>query len=87
MPEDWRSAVTVPLYKGKGERTQRSSYRDISLLCVVGKIYAGIIVHRVLKVTEVLIDDKQGGIQSKEGLCRSDLHPKADRGESTGEKM
>ena len=33
-PEDWRSTVIVPLYKGKGERT-------ISLLIVVGKICAG----------------------------------------------
>ena len=26
-PEDWRSAVIVPLYKGKGERTECSNYR------------------------------------------------------------
>ena len=38
--EDRRSAVIVPLYKGKEERTECKSYRDISLLCEVGKIYA-----------------------------------------------
>ena len=26
VPEDWRSAVIVPLYKGKGERTECSNY-------------------------------------------------------------
>ena len=36
VPEDWGSAVIVPLYKGKGERTE--------CLSVVGKIYAGILV-------------------------------------------
>ena len=47
VPEDWRSAVIVPLYKGKGERTQCKNY---SLLNVVGKIYAGILVNGVCKV-------------------------------------
>ena len=40
MPEDWRSAVIVPLYKGKGEKSECKNYRGISLLSVVGKIYA-----------------------------------------------
>ena len=30
MPEDWISAVIVPLYKGKGERTECKNY-SISL--------------------------------------------------------
>ena len=38
VPEDWRSVVIVPLYKGKGERTKCNNYRGISLLSVVGKI-------------------------------------------------
>ena len=29
---DWRAAVIVPLYKGKGERTECKNYRGISLL-------------------------------------------------------
>ena len=51
VPEDWRSAVIIPLYKGKGERTECKNYRGISLLSVVGKIYARIVVDRVHKVT------------------------------------
>ena len=34
--EDWRSAVIIPLYKDKGEKT------ECSLLGMVGKIYLGI---------------------------------------------
>ena len=30
VPEDWRSYVIVPLYKGKGERTECKNYRSIS---------------------------------------------------------
>ena len=44
VPEDWRSAAIIPLYKGKGEKTEFKNYRGISLLSVVGKIYAGILV-------------------------------------------
>ena len=39
VPEDWRSPMVVPLYKGIGERTECGNYRGISLLNVVGKIY------------------------------------------------
>ena len=31
VPEDWRSAVIVPLYKGKGERIERKNYKGINL--------------------------------------------------------
>ena len=67
VPEDWRSAAIVPLYKSKGERTKYINYRSISLLRVVGKIYAGILVDRVSKVTEGLIDDKQGFFRAGKG--------------------
>ena len=60
VPEDWRSAVIVLMYKSKGERTECSIYRGISLLRVIRKIYARIQVDRVRKVTEDLIDDEQG---------------------------
>ena len=58
VPKDWRSAVLVPLYKGKGERTEYKNYRDIRLLNMVEKmyIYAGILVDRVCRVTRVLSD-------------------------------
>ena len=37
VSKDWRSAMIVPLYKGK-------NHRGISLLSMVGKIYTGILV-------------------------------------------
>ena len=58
VPEDWRSAMIVPLYKGKGERTECKNYRGISLLSVVGKMYAGILVDAVCRVTGGFIDDE-----------------------------
>ena len=37
VPKDWRSAVVVPLYKGKVKRTECKNYRGISFLSVIGK--------------------------------------------------
>ena len=59
VPEGWKSVVIVPLYKGKGERTECKNYRGIS---VVGKIYVGILAERVRRVTVGLIDDGKGGV-------------------------
>ena len=66
VPEDWRSAVIVPLCKGKGQRNECKNYRDISLLSVVGKIYVGLLmrVDRVRRVTGGLVDDEQVGFRS-----------------------
>ena len=46
-PEDWRSAVIVPLCKGLNLRIIGA----INLLSLVGKIYVGILVDRVRIVT------------------------------------
>ena len=44
VPEDFRSAEILPLYEGKGERTECKNYGGISFLSGVGKIYLGILV-------------------------------------------
>ena len=51
VPEDLRSTVIDPLHNCKGEMIKCKDYRGISLLNVVGKIYADILVNRVLSVT------------------------------------
>ena len=67
VSEDWRSAVIPTLYKGKGERMKCSNNRGVSLLSVIEKIYAGILIDRVRKVTEGLIDYKQRGFRAGRG--------------------
>ncbi len=42
VPDDWRKAIIVPLYKGKGSRSECSSYRGISLLSKPGKVQASL---------------------------------------------
>ena len=64
MPEDKRSAVTVLLYICKGESTECKNYRGIRLLSMVIKMYARILVDRVCRLTQGLIDDKQEDFRS-----------------------
>ena len=40
-----------------------SNYRNIRILSMVGKLYAGILMDRVCKVTEGLINDEQRGFK------------------------
>ena len=60
VPKDRRSAEIVPLYKGKGKKSECKKYRFISVLSVIGKIYERILVARVRRVTEDLNNDKRG---------------------------
>ncbi len=52
VPDDWKKAIIVPLYKGKGSRSECSSYREISLLSVPGKVYGRILTERLMEVAE-----------------------------------
>src|SRR5678815_3305278 len=54
-------------YRGKGDEGNCRNYRGISLLSIVGKIYAGILVERVRRVTEGLIGEEQGAFRSSRG--------------------
>ena len=59
--------MIIPLYKGKGDRTECKNYIGMSLLSVVAKIYAGILVDRVRRVTRGLIDGEQEDF--RKGSC------------------
>ena len=52
VPMDWHGAYIVPLYKGKGDTSECSNSRGISLLSVVGKLYGRVLIKRVKARTE-----------------------------------
>ena len=85
VPKDWRSPVIVPLYKGKGEKSEYKNYRGISLLSVVRKIHVEILVERVQRVTEGLIDDEQEDFRSGRG-CVNQIFTLKQIGEKGQEK-
>ena len=66
-PIEWRSAVIAPLYRDEVKRNECNNYRGISLLSMIGIIYAGILVDRVRRMTGGLIDNEQGGFRKGRG--------------------
>lgn len=47
VPQDFKDATIIPLYKGKGSRQNTNNYRGISILSVAGKILARILLNRL----------------------------------------
>ena len=46
IPSNWKRGFVVPFWKGKGDR-QDCNYRGVTLLSVLGKVFARIILDRV----------------------------------------
>ena len=57
IPEDWKSSVVLPIYKGKGDPMECGSYRGIILLEHAMKVVERIFEHRIRQQIE--IDDMQ----------------------------
>ena len=54
VPQDFKDANIIHLYKNKGDRASCDNHRGISLLNVVGKIMARVILNLI---TQYLLDD------------------------------
>ena len=67
VPEDWQKAIVVPIWKRKGSKKDCSTYRGISLLSHVGKMYAKILEQRTRSKTEHLPSDAQFGFRKGRG--------------------
>ena len=50
VPDDWQTSIVVPIYKGKGKpKSDPSSYRPISLIPVLSKLFEKLILFRIDK--------------------------------------
>ena len=47
IPSDWRDGIIITLYKGKGPKSDCSSYRPITLLYVPGKVFTHVLLARI----------------------------------------
>ncbi len=73
MPEDWRSANITPIFK-KGDRTQPSNYRPLSLTSICCNVMERIIHSNVmdhLDEHDILCDHQHGFRQNRS--CESQL--------------
>ncbi len=65
IPECLKTADCIPLYKGKGKKTQASSYRAIFNLTFLTKVFEKIIYHRLNKMVEPSLCDAQHGFRKR----------------------
>ena len=73
VPTLWRQANVVPIFK-KGDRSEMSNYRPISLTSVIGKMLESIVAKRIREHLEShgLIADSQHGF-TKGRSCQTNL--------------
>ena len=67
VPKDWQEACVVPVYKGRGNKNECGSYRGISMMSIMGKLYGRVVINRVNHITEGLVGEEQGGFRKGEG--------------------
>ena len=62
LPEEWKQLIIVPIYK-KGNKTDCSNYRGISLFTTTYKILFNILLARLTPHAEEIIGDHQCGFR------------------------
>jgi hypothetical protein len=62
LPERGKESIIVPVYK-KGDKTDCSNYRGISLLTTTYKILSNILLSRLTRYAEEIIGDHQCGFR------------------------
>ena len=64
VPQDMRDANIVTLYKNKGDRSDCNNYRGISLLSIVGKLFARVALKRLQALAERVYPESQCGFRA-----------------------
>ena len=59
LPQDFRDAVIVSLSKNKGEKSDCSIYRGITLLSIAGKILARVLLNRLIPIPTITQETRQ----------------------------
>ena len=79
VPENWQKAIVVPIWK-KGSKKDCSTYRGISLLSHVGKMYAKILEQRTRAKIEHLLGEVQFVFRKgRRNLCTPTTVQEGDR--------
>ena len=64
VPQDMRNAKIVTLFKNKGDRSDCNNYRGISLLSIVGKVFARVVLARLQILADRMYSESQCGFRS-----------------------
>ena len=75
IPLEWKTAVVTPLFKNKGDKNDTNSYRGISVLPSIAKLFEKILAYQIIIFLNVnnLLFKGQHGFRSHHS-CETALH-------------
>ena len=65
LPQNFKDSKLITLYKNKGDRSMCDSYRGISLLSVVGKVFARVVLKRLQVLANQVYPESQCGFRAE----------------------
>jgi hypothetical protein len=68
LPHQWKESIILPIYK-KGNETDCSNYRDISLLSTSYKILSNILLSKLSPYVDEIIWDHQCGFRRNRSIA------------------
>ena len=63
VPQEWKDAFVVSIYKGKGHDSDPANYRPIALLSTLYKLYAALLQKRLAKAHDEHLRGTQYGFR------------------------
>ena len=82
VPQDMKDSVIVTIYKNKGDRSDCNNHRGISLMSIVGKCFARVVLMRLQRIAERVYPESQCGfrdmilsVRQLQELCREQHQP------------
>ena len=66
VPGCWGESIVIPIFK-KGKRTVCSNHRGVSLIPIISKLFASILLRRLTPSREQTIREQQGGFRPGRG--------------------
>ena len=64
LPQQFKDALIIAIYKKKGDRSDCGNYRGISLLSTAGKILSKIFLKRLQTIAELILPESQCGFRT-----------------------
>jgi hypothetical protein len=86
LPTDWTRGIIFPIFKD-GDKKDTANYRGITLLSIVGKVYAQVINERLMSWCEQnkILVEEQGGFRPQRG-CPDQLFSLVELLQNRGKK-
>eukprot|EP00969_Alexandrium_andersonii_P147421 6518758-Alexandrium_andersonii.AAC.1 len=67
-PPEWQIGITVPLWKRKGRKADKNTWRGITLLSVGSKLVARVVAARLQRWYEPWVHESQCGFRRGRGV-------------------